>query len=126
MTRLTIAALLGLAAAGALAWSLGGALGAGVLAGYAAGAGITGLGVLAERRVLETRPELGLQVALLAFLSKLVLLVSAAVGLRFVAPLAARMDWRAFLVAFAAAVVVLLPIGTIEAVRVLKRAGART
>ena len=45
MNRLTLAILLGTAAATAVAWRLGGPLGTGVLAGFTAAAVFTALGI---------------------------------------------------------------------------------
>lgn len=120
MTRLTLAILLGLLAAVAVAWRFGGAVGAGVLGGYLLGAGLALLGVLYQRHVLVHRPERGLQAGVLAFLFKLFAVLVFALVLRFVEPVAVRLDWRGFLVAFAGAAFLILPLGTMDAVRVLK------
>ena len=122
MTRLLIASLIGALGATLLAWRLGGTLGAGVLAGFLSGAGMSGLGVLYQRHVLLTRPERIMQAVAVSFLAKLALLVGGGLSLRFVAEAAARADWRSFLVSFAAAVAVLLPLGALDAARSTRRA----
>jgi len=125
MNRLILAVLAALALALVLAARLGGALGGGVLAGFAAGAGLSGLGFLYQRHVLATRPERALQAAVVGFLAKLAVLLLGALAFRFVEPAGARVDWRSFVVAYAAAVAFVLPLATWVAVRE-QRERART
>jgi len=117
MLRLSLATLLGLAAAALVAWRLGGTAGTGVLAGFTLGAGMSGLGALYQRHQLRVRPDRVLAATAVSFLAKLVALLVGALAFRYVDAAAARADWRAFLVAFAAAVVVVLPLGVLDAVR---------
>lgn len=121
MIRLTLASLVGLLAALAAAWRLGGTLGSGVLVGFLLGAALSGLGVLYQRHLLITHPERSLTAFVATFLVKLVLLVLGGLAFRFVDAAAARADWRSFLVAFAVAVVVVLPLGTLDAVQSFRR-----
>lgn len=121
MMRLSLTSLLALAVAAVVAWRLGGRLGAGVMAGFLLGAGMSGLGVLYQRHVLLTRPDRTLMALAVSFLAKLVVVLLGALAFRYVEPVARTADWQSFLVAFAAAVGVILPIGAIEAARVLKR-----
>ena len=121
MIRLTLATLVAFAAACAVAWRLGGTLGAGCLAGFLLGAGMCGLGVLYQRHTLLTRPEKSLQATVVAFLAKLVVLLIGGLAFRFLEPAAARADWRSFLIAFAAAVAVVLPLGAMDAVNATRR-----
>ena len=115
MLRLSLATLLGLCLAAVVASRLGGTLGGGVLAGFTLGAGMSGLGALYQRHVLRTRPDKALAATAVSFLAKLVALVGGALAFRYVEAAAARADWRAFLVAFAAAVVIVLPLGVLDA-----------
>jgi len=124
MIRLSIASLAGFAAAVVAAWRLGGTLGVGVLAGFLLGAGFSGLTVLFERHVLLTNPSRALQAFVVCFLAKLAVLLSGALAFRFLEAAAARVDWRSFLVAFAAAVAVVLPIGLLDVLSILRRRGA--
>ncbi len=121
MIRLSLGSLAALAVALAVAWRLGGTLGAGVVAGFLLGAGMSGLGVLYERHLLRTRPERALTAFVVAFLAKLAVLILGGVAFRFIEAAAMRVDWRSFLIAFAAAVAVVLPLGTLDAVRSFKR-----
>ena len=121
MMRLSLASFLGFALAAFVAWQLGGRVGTGVLGGYLLGAGMSGLGVLYQRHMLITRPKQVLTALVVSFLAKLVALLLGALAFRFIPQLAEVADWRSFLVAFAAAVALVLPVGTWEAARVLKR-----
>jgi hypothetical protein len=120
MMRLCLSSFLGLAVAVAVAWQLGGRVGAGVLSGYLLGAGMSGLGVLYQRHMLLTRPERVFSALVVSFLGKLVALLLGGLAFRFLQPVAEIADWRSFLIAFAAAVALVLPVGTWEAARVLK------
>lgn len=119
MIRLSLALSFGLLVAALVAWRLGGALGAGVLAGFLLGGGIGGLGVLWERHVLTTRPERAMHAVALSFLVKLLALGMGALAFRYLDGPAARVDWRSFLVAFAAAVALVVPVGAADAARAL-------
>lgn len=121
MTRLTIATLIGLALAASAAWALSSTLGAGVMCGYLLGAALTMIGSMRQREALRHRPERALGVFAGSFLVKLVVMVVAAVLLRYVDALAVRLDWRAFSVAYAAAVTLVLPFGAMDAAGVLKQ-----
>ncbi len=117
MTRLALAALAALLAAGLVAVRLGGTLGAGVLAGFALGSALSGLSYLYQRHVLLTRPEFALRAAVVTFLFKLLALLLGGLSFRYIEAAAERADWRSFLIAFAAAVALILPLGTAEAAR---------
>jgi len=121
MMRLSLSSFVGLAVAAAVAWQLGGRLGAGVLGGYLLGAGMSGLGVLYQRHMLLTRPERVFSALVVSFLAKLVALLLGGLAFRFLAPVAEVADWRSFLIAFAGAVALVLPLGTWDAARVLKQ-----
>lgn len=121
MMRLSLSSLLGFVLAAVVAWQLGGRVGNGVLAGYLLGAGMSGLGVMYQRHMLLTRPERMLTALVVSFLAKLVALLLGGLAFRFIPQVAEIADWRSFLIAFAAAVALVLPVGTWEAARVLKR-----
>ena len=121
MTRTLFSALAASIAAGVLAARLGGAVGGGVLVGGLSGAGITGLCLLYQRETMRTRPAQAMQAFGIAMLIKLAVLLLGSLAFHYIAPAAARIDARSFMVAFAAAVVIVLPLGTLDAVRVLKQ-----
>lgn len=120
MTRTTLLTLLLLAAAGFVAWQLGGSMGAGVLAGFLVGATFTGLALAWQRHNLVHRPQRALAAMVEGFLVKLAVLLMAAFALRFLPALGALFDWRSFLVAFAAAACALLAMGTADNLRHVK------
>jgi len=117
MIRLLIAACAALALAAGVSTRLEDRLGAGVLSGYLAGAGLAGLSVLYQSHVLSRHPGRALGASVAGFLVLLVALLAGVLSLRFVEAAAARADWRSFAVAFAAAGALLLPLGMWEAVR---------
>jgi len=125
VNRLILAVLATLIAALALASELGGTRGGGVLAGYLLGAGLSGLTGLYVRHVLLTRPERVLRASVLGFLVKLVALLSGALAFRFIEPVAARADWRSFVIAYAAAVTIVLPLATWAAQEERRQRAAR-
>ena len=125
MIRSSLATLAALGVAAVVAWRLGGTLGAGCLAGFFLGAAFTGLGSLYQRHMLLTRPERALFAMVVAFLAKLAVVVMGTLTFRFVEVAAERVDWRSFAVAFAAAVAVLLPLGTLDAASAAKRRESR-
>ena len=121
MIRLTIATIVGALAAAVLAWRMGGSLGGGVLIGFLLGAGMTGLGVLYQRHMLLYRPSGAMQALVVSFLAKLAVLLMGALAFRYIEAAGQRADWRSFLVAFAAAVAIILPLGTMDASRIARR-----
>lgn len=124
MIRLTTASAVACVAALLVAMRLGGSLGMGVIAGYTLGAGFSGLGVLYQRHTLRTAPERALQAFTISFLAKLVMLLLGALAFRFVDQAAARVDWRSFLVAYAASVALILPLGSLDLLHVLRQSSA--
>lgn len=123
MNRLLVVVLAALVVALACAARFGGALGGGVLAGYLLGAGLAGLSVLYQMHLLATRPERAMAASVGGFLVLVLALVFGGLSFRYLAPVAEHADWRAFLVSFAAAGVLVLPLGTHEAVRHHRRRG---
>lgn len=121
MIRLTLATIATAGAAATVAWRFGGTLGTGVLAGYLLGAGLSGLGILYVRHTLLTRPEKSMGAMVVAFLFKLAALLIGALAFRYVEEAARLVDWRTFLVAFAFAAALLLPLGALDAARDLRR-----
>lgn len=119
MTLSTKITLIGLAAAIALAISLGGREGAGVFAGFTAGASLALASALSQRRIAHARPELVLHLIGAAFVAKIFVLLGLTLLVRFVEPIAASLESHAFVLAFAAAVLALLPVTTIEFVRLV-------
>ena len=119
MTLTTITTLIGLAISGALAWTLGGRVGTGALAGYLAGAFVAGLALLAQRRLANARPELIAASVMAGFLIKAFAMLALTLTVRYVPALADRLDAVAFLLGFAGAALLILGPATFETLRTL-------
>lgn len=117
MTRLHWTLIALLASAVAVGIGVGGARGTGIVLGAVAGGGLTMLALLWQRHVLHYRPERVFAATLQGFLVKLFALALLAACLRYVPQLNERADWRAFLVAYAMAVLALQALGTAENLR---------
>jgi hypothetical protein len=115
--RLIVVVLAALVVALACALRFGGPLGGGVIAGYLLGAGMSGLSVLYTLHLLSTRPQRVLTGQVLGFLALLGALLLGTLAFRYVPSAAERADWRAFSISFALAGVLVLLLGTLEAVR---------
>lgn len=119
MTVSSKVTLIGLAAALALAFAIGGRTGAGVFAGFTAGAAVALSSSLAQRRLAAARPELVLHLIGAGFVAKIFLLLGLTLCVRFVEPIAASLEWRAFVLAFAGATFALMPVTTSELLRLV-------
>ena len=111
---------IGLAAALAAAAVARGSVGTGILVGFLAGAAVTGACLARQRRVLETAPRRALQTMVEGFLAKLAAIVLLTLAILLVPGLRDRCDLAATLVAFGAAVLVVLLPGTAENARLLR------
>ena len=120
MTLTTRITLIGLAAAMLLAWRLGGARGAGTIAGYLAGASITGFALARQRHVFRTAPQRSLHTMVEGFLLKLAGIVLAVIVLATVPGARERVDLLSFCLAFAVAALLALFPGTWSNARVLR------
>jgi hypothetical protein len=120
MNLTTLTTSLGLAAAASLAALLRGAHGVGVLAGYVAGAGVTSALLVRQRRVLSVAPKRALQTMVEGFLAKLVAIVGLTAVILLVPGLRERCDLAYALLAFGAAVLIVLLPGTFENARILR------
>ena len=120
MNLTTLATALLMLASAAIAWWLGGAVGAGVLAGCLLGAGIAGCSASYQRRLAASAPARVFSAFALAFLVKLFALVAFTAFFRYVDPAARLVDWRSFVLSFTIVAVALLLFSTPEAARALK------
>ena len=124
MQRLSLAILLTLPIAVAIAWSLGGALGGGVLMGFFVGSALSGFGVAWLLHVMRTQPQRLIAAFGVGFLCKLFVALAGGLVFRFVEPAAARVDHRSFLLAFACMALLLLLVGASSTARALREAAA--
>jgi hypothetical protein len=120
MSSTTQITLLGTSAAAAAAWFAAGPVGAGILAGFLAGAATAGAAALLQHRLARLAPRWIFHALLASLLFKAGMLVCAGLLLHYVPALARAFDLRAFLLAFAAAVLLLLAPATLDTLRELK------
>ena len=123
MSRTSIGTLLGLGCAVLVATLLEGALAGGVIGGYLFGAAIALLAAAWLRHVVRTAPERAMRALLEGFFMKFGGMVLAVVCVRYVPAAAQVADWRAFLVAYAAAALTILVLAALESSKAL-RAGS--
>ena len=118
----TLLLLLALVAASAVAaWNVGGAMGAGILAGALCGGSLAALGASWQQLMIRTRPKRAMAATVEVFLVKLACLLGSGLIFRFVPQAAARADWRSYLVAFAVCAFAVMIVGTFENARALTR-----
>lgn len=110
-----------LALAAVVSWRLGGTEGIGVAVGTLMGAGISMLGHQWQQHALGTRPERAMSAMVVGFLFKLAIVTIGALAFRFIEPAAAVCDWRSFLLSFAAGVLAVMVLGTLESAFEAKR-----
>ncbi|MBK7642070.1 MAG: hypothetical protein IPJ19_03310 [Planctomycetes bacterium] len=120
MNLTSITTLAGLALASAAAWTLGGSQGAGVLAGFCAGASVAGLCLLLQRKTAQHRPQFLVQAVLAGFLIKAFALLVGTLAVRYYAPLAQVCDAVTFLLAFAVSAIAILVPATLDTLRLLE------
>ena len=120
MNRLTLATLISLPCATLVAWWLGGRLGTGVLLGFVMGAFMAGVGIAWQAHVARTKPEQAFNAFAVSFLAKIAVVLFGALAFRFVEPAARWVDYKSFLIAFAAAATVLLVASVPDTARVLR------
>jgi hypothetical protein len=116
---LTIATLLGCLAALAVSFATGGTVGSGVMAGFLLGAAIGLFCLETLRRTSRVRPEYAFHAYLGTVFVKVLVMIGATLVLRFAEPLAARFEWRSFLIAYLAGALIVLVTGTPAAVRTI-------
>lgn len=120
MTRTNLVTLAGLAVAALVASQQEWAVGMGVVSGYLFGAAISLIGVAWQGHVARTRPRDVMRSTVESFLMQLGALLMSGLSLRFIEPLSARADWRAFLLGFASAAFLCLVLGSFDTARLLK------
>jgi hypothetical protein len=98
-----------------------GSLGNGIMAGAGLGVAFCALGAMYMAHTLRTRPVLAMQAFAISFLMKLVVLVVGAIAFRYIPQAAARVDYRGFMVAYAALIAVLVPVGSFDALRGIRQ-----
>lgn len=117
MTASTKTTLLGALAAFALAAFVGGGSGAALAVGYVVGACAALAIGAAQRALAQNRPGLVIHVVAAGFAVKVFLLLAVILGVRFAGLDAETLDGRTFAIAFAGAVLLLVPAATIDLVK---------
>lgn len=120
--RTCIGLAAGLAVVGVFAWRNGGPVGTGAFLGYLLGAGLGGLGVAWQAHWLRRAPARAAQAQIESILAKFAALALFALTFRYVDSLASSVDWQAFLLAFAAAVLWVLPLSIWDLSKLVTRA----
>ena len=118
--RTTLGLLAGLAPACGVAWRLGGVEGTGVVLGYLLGATLVAFGTLWQAHWLRVCAGRAFQAQLEGFLVKLGVLLVSALLFRHLSVLAEVADWQSFVIAYAGAVAVGLPLCAWESARSLR------
>ena len=111
-------------AAATIAWQVQGPIGAGLLLGFAVGSLVSFGGIALQRLAPDSHYNQAMATFAAFFLIKLVLLAAGGMLLRFIEPAAALFDWRAYLVAFGAGVVVIMTLSSVREMLNLREARA--
>ena len=128
MKRTILVTCIAVLLASAIAARIGGAAGGGVLAGALAGAAIALTSALAQRKVVERKPEGALNASILGFLAQLGAVLVLTLALRYWPAAQERVDWRSFAIAFASVVTAVVLAGALDnasALRALVRTESR-
>ena len=125
LPRTTLGLAAGMLVVAALAWRLGGTLAAGALLGYALGAFLSGVGVAWQAHWLRVQPGRVQRAQIESFSIKIAAAVFFTLIVREVPQLAETVSWRAFLLAFCAPAVLVLPLATWDLSKFLAKS-ART
>ncbi len=121
MTRSSFISLAVLVSAVFIAAQLEARVGMGVVAGALCGCGVSLLGAAWMRHVFRTRPRQAMQAFVETFLFKLAFVAIGAASFRYIPAAYERVDWQAFLVAFAVSVVIVHTLAVAENVKLLTR-----
>ena len=126
MSRTNIAILIGLPFAALLAWTMGGAVGMGVIGGYLLGGSVFGFGHAWQHRVVAAHPERSMNTLVVLMMAKLLVLLFCWLLLRFVEGASSYVDTKGFLLAYVTAVMLVSFVGSFEAMTILKNQKAQT
>ncbi|MEO6709467.1 MAG: hypothetical protein ABI054_11280 [Planctomycetota bacterium] len=121
LPRTSLGLAAGLLVVAALAWQRGGDVGMGIGLGYALGAFLAGVAVAWQAHWLRVQPARATRAQMEGFVIKLVSAALFTMILRYVPALAENVSWRAFLIAYCAPAVLVLPLATWDLSRFLAR-----
>jgi hypothetical protein len=121
MTRMIVGIIAGLGLAALVASGLEGIVATGVLCGYLFGASVGALGASWTHHVARVKPANVLQAHVVSFAFKFLGVLMGAFALAFVPAAAEIADWKSFIVAYAAATMITLILGSLDISRALKQ-----
>jgi hypothetical protein len=119
LPKTTLGLAAGVLVSAVIGWGLTGPSGLGVFLGFLLGAGLAGLSVAWQAHCMRYRPERLMRSQMEGFAVKLGAVGLFALAFRYFEPLSQSVDWRTFLLAFAAAAVIVLPLSTLDLSRLL-------
>ncbi len=126
LPKTSLGLAVGVLLAAALGGAMGGARGLGVFLGFFLGATLAGLAVAWQAHCLRYRPERVTRAQMEGFAIKLAAVALFALAFRFVEPLEQAASWRTFLLAYAAATVLVLPLSALDLSRLIAEARGRS
>lgn len=116
----------GLLVVAAVAWRLGGSVGTGVVLGYALGAFLAGVAVAWQAHWLRVQPARAQRAQIEGFAIKIMAAAMFTLIVRYTPQLEASVNWRAFLMAFCAPTVLVLPLSTWDLSNFIARKASKT
>jgi len=126
LPKTTFGLAAGMLVVSAVAWRLGGPLASGALLGYGLGAFLAGVAVAWQAHWLRVQPARVQRAQIEGFVIKAAAAAVFTLIVRYVPQLAETVSWRAFLLAFCAPAVLVLPLATWDLSKFLaKRAHSR-
>ncbi|MEZ6004675.1 MAG: hypothetical protein R3F33_10875 [Planctomycetota bacterium] len=120
MPRSLIGSIAAIAVMALASLQLQGVVRMGAWSGFLLGLGVSCLILSSQARALANKPAKVFEATLLGFLVKMLVLGAMAMAVRYWAPLAERMDWRAFLFASGAVMFLLALLGAIDTAKALR------
>ena len=88
--------------------------------GYLFGGSLSGFGMAYQMHLLRTQPEKIFGATIGVFLLKLAVLIAAGLCFRYIELAARHVEWRAFLVAYAAGILLVMSVGSLDTLRMLR------
>ena len=125
LPRTTLGLAVGVLTASIIGWAMGAERGLGVFLGFLLGAVLAGLSVAWQAHCLQYRPERVTRAQMEGFAIKLGAVALFALAFRFVEALSRSVHWQSFLLAFAAAAVLVLPLSTLDLSRLIAAVRSR-
>ena len=126
LPKTTLGLTAGLLVVAVVAWRLGGDVGTGVMLGYALGAFLAGVAVAWQAHWLRVQPARAQRAQIESFAIKITAAAVFTMIVRYTPQLEASVSWRAFLMAFCAPTVLVLPLSTSDLSRLIARNASKS